>query len=126
MANTANILTLPRFFSFKKSLTFNKRKNQSVLRIFKPAVFVLVVSLFNIIAVFLLVFQSNFSVKETYQIQNYQKEITRISQENNYLEIELSRLNSLESANLLAGQLDMEKSDKIFYLKAIDNQMARR
>ena len=120
----ANILALAKNLFPRKTtnqLSF-KTKHWRQLFIFKPTLLAII----DISAICLLISQFNLSVNETYRIQEYQKSITKINRENNLLEIELSKINFLENINLAANRLSMEKSNKVYYLKAVDNQMAKK
>ncbi len=121
----ANVLTFPKILSAKPSF-FGKELSKTKGRRNLPFLNLFAIGAVNILALAFLIFQFNLLVKETYQIQGYQKEISDYSRENNILEIKLSKINSLENINLAVSRLGMEKTGRVYYLKASDSQMAKR
>lgn len=72
------------------------------------------------------IFQVNVEVSKRYSIQEYQKRIAEISKENQGLEINSARINSLDNLTLLLEKLDFEKTDKIHYIRVLDTQVVAK
>ncbi len=62
---------------------------------------------------------SSFSL-ETYQLQNYQKTIKKLTEENKALEISLVKINTLEKIEPKIQELGFEKIDTIHYLQVLE------
>jgi len=71
----------------------------------------------------LYVFQVNAEVSERYSVRDYQEKIDKISEENKNLEIKEAEANSLDDIIALVKPLNFEKTDKIYYIRALDDQM---
>jgi len=70
------------------------------------------------------IFQANAMTEETYLLQNQQKKIRGLSQENSELEISLSKTNSLLNVEQLVNNLNFEKTNQIRYLRVLEGQVA--
>lgn len=78
--------------------------------------------LFLVFILFLTVFyivQVNKITKESNFILVYQKEIKELSQENRNLEVKLFQSNSLNNIELLAQDLNYEKTGKVHYIEIL-------
>lgn len=82
-----------------------------------------------IFIIFLLVFyvfQISAMVLESYRVQNFQKKIKEISQENKRLEINLLQAISLENVAEKIQKLGFEKVDRIYYIKPYENPVVAK
>jgi cell division protein FtsB len=101
-----------------RSFPFKLKFNLKFLLIFS---FLLIISLFAFY-----IFQFNYLTSENYQIKRSQDKIKELSAENENLEIQLTKLNSLSSLeNLISGQ-NFEKIEKIHYIQILDSQMVKQ
>jgi len=67
------------------------------------------------------IFQLNAYTKELYSLQNYEKRLDQLTQENKLLEIDFSRANSLANmGGLIQGQA-FEKAGKIEYIRILES-----
>lgn len=74
--------------------------------------FILIISL-----VILYIFQVTTITEAMYLIKNHSRQLERLSQENEILEIKFSQLNSLENLKFLVANLNLEKVEKIDYIE---------
>lgn len=72
------------------------------------------------------IFQDNAMTKEAYLVQNYQRSLSVLSQENMALEIHFSQANSLVSVDDLVKSLNFEKVDEVHYIKVLEGQVAKK
>jgi len=72
------------------------------------------------------IFQVNTEVSERYLIQEYEKKASDVSRENKNLEISSVQLSSLDNITALLENLKFEKTDKIYYIRAIDTQVVTK
>jgi cell division protein FtsB len=72
------------------------------------------------------IFQINSVTSEGYLLQNYQKKLNQLRQENKILEINLAQLNSLGSVEKQIERLGFEKVDKVFYIQVLENQIVTK
>lgn len=87
-------------------------KKKTGLKVFWAAIFILM--LFSLITY---IFQVNFFTQEVYLIRDYEKNLTRLTQENENLEINFSKASSLSNIeNYLQGQ-NFEKASQIKYIQ---------
>lgn len=113
-----NTLALNPPFLLRYFLSLNWKIN---LRIF------LVLSVLSIIALLIFyVFQVNAGVSERYLIQGYEEKLSEISKENQNLEISSVQANSLNNITVLIEGLNFEKTDKIYYIRVLDNQIVTK
>ena len=83
-------------------------------------------SLFIISLFVFYIFQFNYLTSENYQIKKSQEKIEELSDENESLEIQLTKLNSLTSLENLISSQNFEKIDKIHYIQILDSQMVKQ
>jgi len=69
------------------------------------------------------IYQVNAETTEKYSIQDYQKEISRLSQENKDLQINSAEVSSLETITQVINGLGFEKTEEIHYIQVIDTQV---
>jgi len=67
--------------------------------------------------IILCVFQLNTYTKELYLIKNYEKQLTQLTQEKGILEINFSRINSLNNIDKYVQ--NFEKADRIEYIRVL-------
>lgn len=113
-----HILTLNLPILINRSLTLKLRFS---LKLFWILSFVPIISLLAFY-----IFQVNFLTKETYQIQNYQKKINKIIQENENLIIDSAKLNSFSNIETLIKDFGFEKAEKIHYIQILESQVATK
>lgn len=75
--------------------------------------------------IILSVLRINSLIREIYIVQKYEKIITMLSAENQKLEIQFSKTNSLSSLKSKIQELNLEKISKIRYIKASEGQVAK-
>ena len=123
-----NILTLNQPFLIRYRFAFN-------LKLFWLLVFALILSL-----LVFYIFQVNTLTRENYLIKNHQKEILKLSQEKENLEINFSKFNSLTNlenylnnqnslnsqASLLTGINSWEKVSQVKYIRILENQVVKK
>ncbi len=96
-------------------------KRRFNLKLFWILSFILVITLFS-----LCVFQVIKTTAESYLITGYEREITKISQENKDLKILLSQQNSLGDLEKMAGELNFEPVTKIHYIKVLGGEVVTK
>lgn len=111
--NHVSILNLP---ILTKSLYF--KPNLKMLSILG---FILIVFLLGIY-----IFQVSSLISETYILQNYQKIVAQILEENKILEINFAKTNSLSNITSKIEELGFEKIDAVNYIQVVDNSVARK
>ncbi len=74
----------------------------------------------------LCIFQFNQTIKTSYFILNAKNEIAQLSQENKELEINLSKISSLENVEALAKNLNFEKVGKVNYIHIMEERVATK
>jgi len=83
-----------------------------------------ILSLFSIISLLIFyIFQVNAMIGKIYLIQNYQREIKELSQENKALQVNFSQVNSLPAIESLVKNLNFEKAEKIHYIQALESHV---
>ncbi len=110
-----NIITLPLPISIKQISLKLSLKTFWVLSIILTIAFLV-----------FYIFQVNLMTTETYLIQYYQKKIKELSRENKTLEINFSQENSLSHLEVLVGNLNLEKADKIHYIQVLEGQVVAK
>ena len=113
--NNTSILNLPTtlFRSLPLKIRFN-------LKIFWISFVTIIISL----SIFY-VFQINSLTSRTYQIKNSQNKINELSSQNEKLEIQLAKLNSLTNIKNLIEKFNFEKATKIHYIQILENQIVK-
>jgi len=101
-----------------RSFPFKLKFNLKFLWIFS---FLFIISLFAFY-----IFQFNYLTSENYRIKESQEKIKELSAENEDLEIQLTKLNSLTSLENLISSQNFEKIDKIHYIQILDSQMVKQ
>ena len=99
---------------------FVSRKKTS-WKIFWTLNFILILSLF-----ILYIIQVNSLAKETYQIQSYQQEIEKLTQENEYLLSDAVKLSSLSNIETIINNSGFEKAQKIHYIQVQEKQVVTK
>ena len=69
------------------------------------------------------IFQITAVISEGYQVQNYQKKISKLSEENKMLEINSTKINSLENIENKIQGLGFERISKTHYIQILENSM---
>lgn len=69
------------------------------------------------------IFQVNKEVGERYLIEDYQKRIDVIAKNNQALEITLGETNSLDKLTAMIGGLNLERAEKVSYIKVLGNMV---
>jgi len=72
------------------------------------------------------IFQINTLISENYQIKNYRQKIETLTNENNDLEINSLKINSLENIEAKIKNLGFEKINKIYYIQILENQIVSK
>lgn len=72
------------------------------------------------------VFQVNTEVSERYSIQKYEEKISEILKENQSLEINAVRANSLDKILALLTGFNFQKTDKIHYIRILDAKVVAK
>ncbi len=88
---------------------------------------ILILTAFSIIFSLLIfyIFQINNLVSKSYSLQSYQKNIEKISLENDKMESNLADAGSLQNAEVRISELGFEKITKIHYIQILENAVAR-
>jgi len=69
------------------------------------------------------IFQITAVISGGYQVQNYQKKISKLSEENKMLEINSTKINSLENIENKIQGLGFERINKTHYIQILENSM---
>jgi predicted PurR-regulated permease PerM len=72
------------------------------------------------------IIQVNSLAKETYQIQDYQQKIGKISQENESLLSNALKESSLSNIETIIKDLSFERTQKIHYIQVLDRQVVTK
>jgi len=72
------------------------------------------------------VFQVNFLTRETYLIQNSEEKLKEITQENENLEIEFSKSNSLANLEKYLSNQNFEKASSVKYIKILESEVVTK
>ncbi len=70
------------------------------------------------------IFQINNLVSKNYSLQNYKKNIEKISRENEKMESSLAGAGSLQNAEVKISELGFEKITTIHYVQILENTVA--
>ena len=79
-----------------------------------------------VILLFACILQTNLEVSERYLVREYNKKIAELSSDNETLKIASAQNASLDKVIALVEPLNFEKTDKIHYIKVLDNQVVVR
>ena len=112
-----NTLSISQSFASASSLNVVR---SLFIKIFWLLSFVLLFAL-----IVLSVLRINSLIREIYTVQKYEKTITMLSAENQKLEIQFSKTNSLSSIKSKIQELNLEKISKVRYIKASEGQVAK-
>jgi predicted PurR-regulated permease PerM len=87
---------------------------------------ILIMAAFSVIFYLLIsyIFQINNLVSKSYSLQSYQKNIEKISSENDKMESNLAGVGSLQNAEARILGLGFEKIIKIHYIQILENTVA--
>jgi len=111
-------LTLSPPISIIRPLTLKLRFNLKI---------VWILSIFLIITLLVFyIFQIKSVISEGYLLQNYQKKLNKLSQENEILEINLAQVNSLGNIEKEIQKLGFEKIDKVYYIQVLESQIVTK
>ncbi len=113
--NNTSILNFP--ISIIRALPLKLRFNLKLFWIFSLILIITLLAFY--------VFQFNALTSETYKIQDSQKKINELFSENENLEIELAKLNSLSTIETLIEEFNFEKVDKIHYIQILESQIVK-
>jgi len=69
------------------------------------------------------IFQITAVISEGYQVQDYQKKISKLSEENKILEINSTKINSLENIENKIQGLGFERINKTHYIQILESSM---
>lgn len=83
-----------------------------------------IISIMTLLAFY--IFQVNAIVSESYQIQNYQRKLNAISEQNEILEINSAQVNSLGNIEEQIQELGFEKVDQVHYIQVLKSQIATK
>jgi len=72
------------------------------------------------------VFQVNFLTREIYLIQNSEEKLKEITQENENLEIEFSKSNSLANLEKYLSNQNFEKASQVKYIKILESEVVTK
>jgi hypothetical protein len=72
------------------------------------------------------IFQINSLAEETYRIQNYQKKINQIAQENDNLLASSLKQNSLSNIETLIKDSGFERAQNIHYIEVLERQVVTK
>ncbi len=87
---------------------------------------ILIFSFFSIIILSAFyIFQINLMILKSYQLQNYQKKLNQLQQENQILEINLAQVNSLDNVEKQIENLGFERLDKVYYIQVLESQIVK-
>ena len=114
--NQISTLNFP--ISINRGFPFKLKFNLKFFWIFSS---ILIISLFA-----LYIFQFNNLTSGNFQIKKSQEKIKELSAENENLEIQLTKLNSLTSLEDLISSQNFEKIEKIHYIQILDSQMVKQ
>lgn len=70
------------------------------------------------------IYQINEITKTSFAVSGYEQKISKLSQENENLEINFSQTNSLASLEDLLRNSNYEKIEKVYYLRILGGQVA--
>jgi len=113
-----NILTLNREFPISQPFILKRKIN---LKIFWILSFISIISLSAFY-----IFQVNNLAENIYQIKIFQKKLIDLSQEEEALEINLVKGNSLTNLETLTKDFGFEKAEKIHYIEILETQIATK
>ncbi len=113
-----NVLVLNQPISIIRNLVF---KIKFGWKMFWTLSFILIVT-------FLIsyIFQINSLAEETYRIQNYQKKINQIAQENDILLANSLKQNSLANIEALIKDSGFERAQEIHYIQVLGRQVVTK
>jgi hypothetical protein len=115
MNNRASTLSFPA--SIVQPLPFLKRKFNL------KALVILTLSLLLSLIVFSII-QFNVYIKETYLLSSYEQELKQLTAEDKILEVNFSRVNSLNNINNYVQ--NFEKAEKIEYLRVLEGMVVAK
>jgi len=71
------------------------------------------------------IFQINSLASQIYTLKNYEKKITQLSQENKILEINFSKVNSLNNLETYLSNQNFEKVSQVKYIRMRETEIAK-
>lgn len=110
--NNTLALNLPRLNTIK--LNFS-------LKIFWILIFFIMLSLLTVCIV-----QLNAYTEEIYLIQDYEKKLSQLSQENRLLEIDFSKVNSLNNIGSYVQNQIFEKAERVEYIQVLEGTVVAK
>lgn len=113
-----NVLVLNPPLTLLRSLVLKIKFNW---KIFWTLSFVIIISL-----LVSYVIQVNSLAEETYQIQNYQQKIEKLSQENENLLSNSLKLSSLSNIETIVNNSGFERTQKIHYIQVLGRQVVTK
>jgi hypothetical protein len=87
-------------------------------------IFAVIIILSFMFLLFFYVFQANNFVLSGYSLQNYQKTINKLAQDNENLEMALAQMGALENIESKISGLGFEKISKINYIQLMETSVA--
>lgn len=100
---------------------------QNILKIKSNIIIEIFISTLIVLFLGFYVFQiNNTIVSYISQTQNYQRKIEELIKENKILEINLTQKESLKNFEEKIKDLNFEKTNKIYYIQILENQVANR
>ena len=94
------------------------RLQGSVLKMFFVFTFALILSLLGFY-----IFQVNSEVAQKYAIPEYSAQLNEVSKESQNLEFNLVQSSSLDGISSVMQELNFEKTDKIHYIRVLENKV---
>jgi cytochrome c-type biogenesis protein CcmE len=87
----------------------------------------IILSFFAVVGLFsYFIYQVNASVKERYDISKYLSSLEEITKENQNLELKVISVDSSITADALMAKLNFEKTDKVSYIKVLENKVVKK
>lgn len=114
----SKVLSLVSYFPIHFFLPWKLKIN---FRALKAVAFILAGALFV-----LYIFQIISIIQKTYLLQNYEKELTVISENSNDLEIKVAKINSLDSIESVIQELNYENIGKVKYIQLMEPQVVAK
>ena len=83
-----------------------------------------IVMLFSLLALY--IFQVNKGISERYFIQAQENKLVELTEENKSLEIDSVGISSLDNALGFLEESNLEKTDKIYYIRIFENEVVTK
>jgi|AntAceMinimDraft_9_1070365.scaffolds.fasta_scaffold304882_1 hypothetical protein len=83
-----------------------------------------IITLFSLLAFY--IFQVNKGISERYFIQAQENKLVELTEENKSLEIDAVGMSSLDNALGFLEESNLEKTDKIYYIRIFENEVVTK